>query len=308
MAEKSKILVIGGTGHIGKFIVKTSAKLGHQTFALVRETAVSNPERSEIIESFKSYGVTLIYGDIHDHESLVKAIKQVEVVISTVGGLHIAEQVKIIAAIKEAGNVKRFLPSEFGGDVDRSHAVEPAASFFGLKAKIRRAIEAERIPYTYTVSNGFAGYYLPSLGQPNAHVPPRDNVVIFGDGNPKTITVAEEDIAAYTIKAVDDPRTLNKILYMRPPANVLSFNEIVAIWEKKIGNTLHKIYIPEEQTLQKIQEAPSPLNLMLALIHSAMVKGDATNYEIEDSSGVEASELYPEVKYTTVDEFLGKFV
>lgn len=63
--------------------------------------------------------------------------------------------------------------------------MEPAASNFGLKAKIRRAIEAEEIPYTYVVSNGFAGYFLPSLGQPNAQVPPRDKVVILGDGNTK---------------------------------------------------------------------------------------------------------------------------
>lgn len=45
-------------------------------------------------------------GDLYDHESLVKAIKQVDVVISTVGYMQLADQVKIIAAIKEAGNVK----------------------------------------------------------------------------------------------------------------------------------------------------------------------------------------------------------
>ncbi|KAK9942513.1 hypothetical protein M0R45_008175 [Rubus argutus] len=33
---KSKILFIGGTGYIGKFIVEASAKAGHPTFALVR--------------------------------------------------------------------------------------------------------------------------------------------------------------------------------------------------------------------------------------------------------------------------------
>lgn len=38
------------------------------------------------------------------------------------------------------------------------------------------------------------------------------------------------------------------------------------------------------------------------------MKGDQTNFEIEASFGVEASELYPEVKYTTVDEYLNAFV
>lgn len=43
---------------------------------------------------------------MNDHDSLLSAIKQVDVVISTVGSLQIADQYKIIAAIKEAGNVK----------------------------------------------------------------------------------------------------------------------------------------------------------------------------------------------------------
>jgi pterocarpan reductase len=33
------------------------------------------------------------------------------------------------------------------------------------------------------------------------------------------------------------------------------------------------------------------------------VKGDHTNYEIDPSIGVEASKLYPDVKYTTLDEY-----
>lgn len=45
-------------------------------------------------------------GDLYDHESLVKAIKQADVVISTVGHMQMPDQGKIIDAIKEAGNVK----------------------------------------------------------------------------------------------------------------------------------------------------------------------------------------------------------
>ncbi|KAG5089470.1 hypothetical protein JHK86_002082 [Glycine max] len=307
-ATKSKILVLGGTGYIGKFIVKASAEAGNPTFALVRESTVSHPEKSKLIESFKSSGVTILYGDLSDHESLVKAIKQVDVVISTLGGQQIDDQVKLIAAIKEAGNIKRFLPSEFGLDVERHNAVEPVTSFLEKKVKIRRSIEAEGIPYTYICSNAFAGYFLPTLGQQNVTAPPRDKVVILGDGNVKAIYVKEEDIGTYTIKAVDDPRTLNKILYVRPPANILTFNELVSLWENKIKNTLEKVYIPEDQLLKYIQESPFPANLMLALAHSMHVKGDCTNYEIDPSLGVEASNLYPEVKYTTVDNYLNAFV
>ncbi|KAL1349421.1 hypothetical protein AAHE18_07G156300 [Arachis hypogaea] len=266
-AASSKILVIGGTGYIGKFVVETSAKTGHPTFLLVRESTLSNPEKAQIIDKFKTLGVNLISGDLYDHESLVKAIKQVDVVISTVGHAQLADQDKIISAIKEAGNVKRFLPSEFGNDVDRTTAVDPAKSAFATKSKIRRTVEAEGIPYTYVSSNFFAGYFLPNLSQPGATSPPRDKVVILGDGNAK-----------------------------------------LSLWENKIGKTLEKVYVPEEQVLKQIQESAPPLNVVLSITHAVYVKGDQTNFEIEESFGVEASQLYPDVKYTTVDEYLNQFV
>lgn len=304
----SKILIIGGTGYIGKFILEASAKSGHPTFALVRESSLSDPAKAKVFEGFKNAGVTFLIGDLYDHASLVKAFKQVDVVISTVGQFQLADQVKIIAAIKEAGNIKRFFPSEFGNDVDRVHAVEPAKSAFEMKAQIRRTIEAEGIPYTIVSANFFAGYFLPTLCQFAATAPPRDKAVILGDGNTKAVFNKEEDIGAYTIKAVDDPRTLNKIVYIKPPANILSFNELVSLWEKKINKTLEKTYVTEDQLLKQIEESPVPVNVVLAISHSVFVKGDHTNFVIESSFGVEASELYPDVKYTTVDEYLSQFV
>ncbi|KAL6218564.1 hypothetical protein ACLB2K_011774 [Fragaria x ananassa] len=242
---KSKIFCIGGTGYI------------------------NCPAKSEVIDTFKASGV-----------NFVLAIKQVDVVISSVDYSQLADHGKIIAAVKEAGNVKRFFPSEFGNDVDRAHAVEPAKTAFAMKAKFRRDTEAAGIPYTAThvSSNFFNGYFLRTMKQPGATAPPRD-----------TIYNKEDDIATYTIKAVDDPRTLNKILYIRQPANTISFNERVALWEKKI-------------------EAPVPANLIPSICHSVYVKGDQTNFEVDPSVGVEASALYPDVKYTTVDEFLSQFV
>lgn len=148
----------------------------------------------------------------------------------------------------------------------------------------------------------------------------------------------EEDIAAYTIKTVDDPRTLNKILYINPPKNTLSMNEMVSLWETKISKSLEKTHIPEEQVLKLIQglvsfldfflirhflftklkrcailcvcvcaESPVPINVLLAINHSVFVKGDQTNFTIEPSFGLEASQIYPDVKYTSIEEYLSHF-
>nr|XP_043627819.1 isoflavone reductase-like protein [Erigeron canadensis] len=309
---KSKILIIGGTGYLGKFLVEASVKHGHPTFILVRKSTLptTNPSKSSLIDSFKESGVTLITGDLYDHSSLVKAIKEVDVVISAIDQDHHEDQVRIIAAIKEAGNVKRFYPSEYGNDVDycTDGALEPAKSAFATKAKIRRAIEAENIPHTYISSNCMSGFFLPTLSQPGVTAPPRDKVFILGDGNAKVVFNDEYDIATYTIRTVDDPRTLNKVVYVKPPGNIYSHTELVSLWEKKIGKTLKKVYVSEDQIMKSLQESPFPTDMMLSLYHSIFVKGDQTNFVIIPSFGVEASALYPDVKYTTVDEYLNGFV
>ncbi|CAN1791565.1 Phenylcoumaran benzylic ether reductase POP1 [Linum perenne] len=210
MAENNtRILFIGGTGYIGKYLVEASANSCHPTFVLVRDSTLSSSSKSTVIDKFNTLGVNFLIGDLFDHESLVKAIKQVDVVISTLGYAQLLDQVRILSAIKEAGNIKRFFPSEFGNDVDPVNAVE-------------------------------LNLFLASLTQLEAITPPRDKVVIFGDGNPK--------------------------------------------------------------------ESAAPMNVMLSIRHSVFVKGDQTNFEIEPSSGLEASELYQDVNYTTVDEYLDQFV
>ncbi|XP_039158269.1 phenylcoumaran benzylic ether reductase TP7-like [Eucalyptus grandis] len=57
--EKSKVLVIGGTRYTGKFVVKVSAKSGHPTFALVRESALSDPTKAEMVEDFNSSSISI---------------------------------------------------------------------------------------------------------------------------------------------------------------------------------------------------------------------------------------------------------
>lgn len=72
--------------------------------------------------------------------------------------------------------------------MDRSqNVVEPAKSTYAEKIKIRRAIEAEGIPYTYVSCNCFPGDFLPTLAQIGATAPPREKVTIFGDGNARGI-------------------------------------------------------------------------------------------------------------------------
>ena len=61
MAAKSKILVIGGAGYIGKFIVEASAEAGRPTFVLVRECSLSNHAKSKIIHHLITLGAFFVF-------------------------------------------------------------------------------------------------------------------------------------------------------------------------------------------------------------------------------------------------------
>lgn len=50
-------------------------------------------------------------------------------------------------------------------------------------------------------------------------------------------------------------------------------------------------------------ETPFPDNRDIVFIYSAFVKGDQTYFDIEASSGVEGTQLYPHQKYTTINEY-----
>lgn len=59
---------------------------------------------------------------------------------------------------------------------------------------------------------------------------------------------------------MDDPRTLNKTLFINPQKNSLSFNELAKLWEKKIGKDIEKIYVAEEKILKDIQGTHSRIS------------------------------------------------
>ncbi|GMY05763.1 probable pinoresinol-lariciresinol reductase 3 [Fagus crenata] len=258
---KSRILIIGVTGNLGFHLAKTSLQFSHPTFALFRDSAYSDPIKSQKLHSLSNSGATLLKGSLQDEASLLEAIKQVDVVICAVSSIQVLDQKLLISAIKQAGCIKNC-------------------------SVLTILHHSEKCVYVYL------------------EAPPRDKATIFGDGNTKGVFVKESDVAAFTISAVDDPRTLNKVLYLRPPGNVYSLNELIEIWESKIGKKLEKIYEPEEELLRKIKVIPYPNNMKRIFLYSAFIKGDHTYFDIESSGGVDGTKLYPQLKYTTINEYL----
>ncbi|KAI4384141.1 hypothetical protein MLD38_009905 [Melastoma candidum] len=284
--KPSRILIFGGTGYIGKYLVEASLSTGHPTYVYARPWSIRMSPRV-----YCSGMVTIalvLQGTLDDHEKLVSAMKEADVVISALAFPQVLDQFKIIDAIIAAGNIKRFLPSDFGCEEDRVSPLPPFEAFLEKKRKIRRAIKAAGIPFTYVSANCFGAYFV------NLLLHPHDRQL-------------DEDIAKYTIRVADDPRALNRLVIYRPQENIISQLELESLWEKKTGRSFKRAFVPEAELVHLSRTLPSPENLPVSIIHSIFVRGDLTVFELHEDD-IEASELYSDMKFKTVDQLLDVFL
>ncbi|XP_065879154.1 eugenol synthase 1-like [Euphorbia lathyris] len=303
---KSKILIFGASGYLGKYMVKASILLGHQTYAYSRPiSSVSSASKIDTLHHFQSMGVTVVHGELNEHEKIVHLLGQIDVVISVLPLPLVLHQFYIIAAIKAAANIKRFIPSDFGIEEDKIIPLQPLEDGLENKRKIRRAVEEAGIPHTFVSVSAFAAYFVNHLLHP--HQQTNSDITVYGTGNAKVVMNYEEDVAMYTIKAADDPKTFNRLLNIRPEKNIISQLQLIHLWEKKTSRTFNNLHIPHKQMLHLSLSLPYPENIKTAILESLFAKGDTMSYELEKND-LEASQLYPDYEYTSIDQLLDIFL
>lgn len=303
-------LIVGGTGYMGRFVAEACLESGRRTFILVRP---GNAFHSRV-DALRHKGAVIVEGrvDGEDGRRLVGTVLRalgVEVVISAIGGANILDQLVLIQAIQDAGTVKRFLPSEFGHDVDRARPVGAGLAFYEEKRRVRRAAEAAGVAYTYICCNSVAGWPYMDSTHPSEVTPPLDRFQIYGDGTVRAFFVAGTDIGKFTVKAAYDARSMNRVVHFRPACNLLSTNDMACLWESKIRRTLPRDTVTEQDLLAVAAGNIIPASIVASLTHDIFINGCQTDYAIEDGSrDVEISSLFPDIPFKTVDECFDDYV
>ncbi|XVE53355.1 hypothetical protein DITRI_Ditri02bG0197700 [Diplodiscus trichospermus] len=304
-----RVLIVGATGFIGQFVAEASLDAGRPTYVLVRPSS-GNHSKNKIAKALQDRGAILLQGLANDKELMEKLLKelQIEVVISAVGGEKILDQLSLVEAIKAAGTVKRFLPSEFGHDVDRADPVEPGLTMYKEKRQVRRLIEKLAIPYTHICCNSIASWPYYDNRHPSEVIPPLDQFQIYGDGSVKAYFVAGTDIGKFTLKTVDDIRTLNKSVHFRPACNFYNMNELASLWERKIGRTLPRVTVTENDLLSAAAENCVPQSIVASFTHDIFIKGCQVNFSVDGPNETEVSRLYPNEPFRTLDDCFNDFL
>ncbi|KAH8881729.1 NAD(P)-binding protein [Thozetella sp. PMI_491] len=218
------VVIVGGSGNLGSFVLKELLAAGFNVTALTRESSNS---------TFPA-GVTVKKADYDSIESVQSAFAGQDAVVSVVGTLAIRSQT-ILADAALAAGVKRFIPSEFGINTRKLEGLAIGKILVGKTAFVDYLDElAKKNPsFSWTgVSTGFFFDYGIKAGILINYKEKSIAVVDSGDEKWPASTLSHiGKVVAGILKHPD--QTANK--YLETASFNLSQNELLAIVEELTG-------------------------------------------------------------------------
>ena len=221
MAAKMEntILVAGGTGDLGKRIIKALVKKNANVIAVVRHTSDS-PK----VEELEKMGVKVVKLNMSNATELAAACAGVSCVVSALAGLHdaIVEAQSALLEAAVAAGVPRFIPSDFSSDF--TQVAEGENRNFDLRKAFHQKLDVAPIAATSIMNGAFAdilAYNTPFYNLKN------NSVGYWGENADfKVDFTTKDDTANFTAEAALDP-TAPRIL--RIASFQISPNDLAAM-------------------------------------------------------------------------------
>ncbi|TGQ80404.1 NAD-dependent epimerase/dehydratase family protein [Mesorhizobium sp. M8A.F.Ca.ET.207.01.1.1] len=280
-------LIIGATGLLGSEMAKASARNGDSLHVLVRPATSANGER---MRPLKELGATVHVGDLDDYDSLVRAVGKVDRVISSV---HVgsASEMTLVRAVRDAG-VSRYVPSA-GFGLDFAAAAPGSIEPLDIKRAVFDAVREADLPYTVIYTNGFFSTWVATLGDltrfGSSPLPP-DEVTLYGDGNVPATFVSEKDIAAVTMRALEDPDAVRGEI--RVAQNKITQSGMIELWRRVSGRSPRVKQMSADELEAMIAAVPG-----LGLLRAFWLRGETAL----ETATPEAGTLYPELRFETIE-------
>lgn len=220
------LLVIGGTGTLGRQIVLQALTKGYQVRCLVRNFRKAN--------FLKEWGVELVYADLTRPETIPPCLKGITAVIdastSRPNELNSLKQVDwngklhLIEAAK-AANVKRFI-------FFSAQNVEQFDNIPLMKVKNGIELELKNSGINYTIFR-LTGFYQGLIEQ--YAIPILENLPIWLTNENTCISYMDtQDIAKFCIRALQIPKTANQTFFLSGSKGWVS-SEIINLCEQLAG-------------------------------------------------------------------------
>lgn len=230
-----KILVVGGTGTLGRQIVKHGIEQDHSIRCLVR-----NQGRASFL---KEWGAELVKGDICQPSTLKSALKDIDVVIDAATAR--ANDSKSIKEIDWQGKVNLIqAAAEMGIQRYVFFSILNAEKFdnvplMNIKHCTEKFLEESGLNYTILKLAGFMQGLIGQYG-----IPILDNQAVWVSGENTPIAYMNtQDIAKFAIKAIEIPETANHS-YPVVGNKAWTADQIIELCEKLSGKQAKISRIP----------------------------------------------------------------
>lgn len=237
-----KILITGGTGFLGRNLIEELSRDNYKIKLLVR--------KDENLDNLKKYKLNFVYGDITDKESLVRACKDIDMVIHMAGlinqrnsykdqyDVHVNGIKYIVEACKK-NHIKRII------SISSMAAKNKYLDNYG-KTKLQGEHILKRSNLDYTILRPSVLYgknsnsFLNLVGQMNMFplfLP------IVGDGRYKLSPVYVKDVVYAIISCVKNKKTVKNEYDLMGPYKI-SFNEFVRIIKEEFKIKKINVHVP----------------------------------------------------------------
>mgnify|MGYP001260348001 CR=1 FL=1 len=229
------LLIIGGTGTLGRQMVLQALMKGYQVRCMVRNFRKAN--------FLKEWGVELVYGDLTKPETLPPCFKGITAVIDAstsrpdeLTSLRTVDwdgKIALIDAAK-AANIQRFIFFS-AQNVEQFENIP----LMKLKYGIEKKLEASNVPYTIFRLTGFYQGLIEQYA-----IPILENLPIWVTNENTCISYIDtQDVAKFCLKALQLPETTNTTFFLGGPKGWVS-SEIINLCEQLAGQSAKINQIP----------------------------------------------------------------